>query len=689
VFIKKKAAFNILFVLGLILLLGHSLHYAFLTDDAFISFRYARNLGEGHGLVFNPGGERVEGYTNPLWVLILAFFMKIGFAPDQMAHILTLACTVLLWTLVARFIARISPESGPEWAIPLPLFFLAVTRSFAVWSTSGLETRLFELLIFAGVFRLIVELGVEGEKTKRWPLAGPILALAALTRPDGILIAASILGTAGLWALKTKSLRIRNLVVQATFFAVPVAAHFLFRCLYYGGWLPNTYYAKAAGQMWWGMGIKYVLCFTLEYAAWLWLPLLVLAWFHHRRNGTMLIPLLFGAVIIPHLLYVVSIGGDHFEYRPLDLYLPFIFLLLADGLREWAVRGIRRGWAAAYAAAIVFGLVWLPLGTHVQYPDRFEPGFPGLQASSSRADRFMDPRRDPVYRLPGLRSIGTTYQHLLKETTRHLVGFRQEGHKLFLGSLQSDSLALQRLKKEGLLPLDVHMALSSVGAIPYATDVKTLDRLGLTDAGVAHAAMPKGAHFIGHGKVATLDYAASRGVDLWAVDQAHPILSVRTRRLIRALWSSIGSETLIYGALVGEGEYLLVQFPQGAEKTMARFPGLDFRPVADPAVRDRIAAEAVETLRREKSSDSEARSALASWLALTGRLEDAVEAQEEVVAIDPDDVDTLFDYHALLLRAGAGERAGEVEARIRTLVKSRNSPAFIKAVEDLFRRAGK
>ncbi|MCY3959730.1 MAG: hypothetical protein OXG65_15775, partial [Chloroflexi bacterium] len=42
----------------------------FISDDAFISFRYVRNLLEGHGLVFNPG-EYVEGYTNFLWVLEL------------------------------------------------------------------------------------------------------------------------------------------------------------------------------------------------------------------------------------------------------------------------------------------------------------------------------------------------------------------------------------------------------------------------------------------------------------------------------------------------------------------------------------------------------------------------------------------------------------------------------------------
>src|SRR5688572_25266220 len=54
------------------LLGAHAWAYRFLTDDAFISFRYARNLARGAGLVFNPGEAPVEGYTNFLWVLLLA-----------------------------------------------------------------------------------------------------------------------------------------------------------------------------------------------------------------------------------------------------------------------------------------------------------------------------------------------------------------------------------------------------------------------------------------------------------------------------------------------------------------------------------------------------------------------------------------------------------------------------------------
>ena len=66
----------------------------FLLDDAFISFRYARNLLEGNGLVWNPG-ERVEGYSNFLWVLELAgIWAATGVPPEEAAWWLSVAYTV-------------------------------------------------------------------------------------------------------------------------------------------------------------------------------------------------------------------------------------------------------------------------------------------------------------------------------------------------------------------------------------------------------------------------------------------------------------------------------------------------------------------------------------------------------------------------------------------------------------------
>ena len=64
---------------------------AFYQDDAFISFRYAKNLVDGHGLVFNPG-ERVEGYTNFLWTLLMTIPIYFGYGPVVFSQMLGLVC---------------------------------------------------------------------------------------------------------------------------------------------------------------------------------------------------------------------------------------------------------------------------------------------------------------------------------------------------------------------------------------------------------------------------------------------------------------------------------------------------------------------------------------------------------------------------------------------------------------------
>src|SRR5205085_5178561 len=136
----------------------------FLTDDAYISFRYSRNLSHGFGLVFNPGFEAVEGYSNFLWTVVLALFDRLGMAADRVANPLLLAATVALWGMVVWFAARrTAPASA--WLVVVPATMLAATRSIAVWSTSGLETRLFEALLVGAALRLVIEL--EAARARR------------------------------------------------------------------------------------------------------------------------------------------------------------------------------------------------------------------------------------------------------------------------------------------------------------------------------------------------------------------------------------------------------------------------------------------------------------------------------------------------------------------------------------------
>jgi arabinofuranosyltransferase len=108
-------------------------------DDSFISFRYARNLVQGHGLVFNPG-ERVEGYTNFLWTALMAIAIAVGSDVIVASKIAaTAAGAVTLW-LTCRLGQQ---ELGDRWPGVIAAGMLALTAGFARYAMSGFTWPLF------------------------------------------------------------------------------------------------------------------------------------------------------------------------------------------------------------------------------------------------------------------------------------------------------------------------------------------------------------------------------------------------------------------------------------------------------------------------------------------------------------------------------------------------------------------
>ena len=637
----------------LAVLIAHALYYRYLCDDAFISFRYAHNLATGHGLVFNPGHERVEGYTNFLWVILLAAFDAAGAKPEIVAPVLSVLLTIVLWGLVAAASWRLIPDTGWRPAILLPTAWLAVTRSVAVWSTSGLETRLFEVLVFAGVFRLVEDIAAAGEGRRRAPLAAVLLALAALTRPDGMLVgAAALAAAAGLLAAKRR-LRLADLAAQALVFGAIVGGHVIFRHAYYGEWVPNTYYAKVGGRSWWGMGTAYAACFALEYAAWTWIPLLVAGGQGFVKDRRAEAPLLFAAAVLPHLVYVVSIGGDHFEFRPLDLYFPFVFVVMARGAAVLAGRVLPRWSVALYAVAVTVGLVAIPWQSHRQFPKEYAGGFPGQSATRGEGLRFLDPSRDGIYRWPGLRFLAAAHRDLLRSMTARLVGVRQEEHVLFLELVVPEGRRLAALVTAGVLPADTYLAISAVGAIPYYSNLRVLDRLGLTDAVVAKSA-PGEFRIMAHDKHATLEYAASRGVDLWSEHPVLPLARINDDALVWSLDAARAAETPVYFADAGGGEYLLAQLPQGIAKAASRFPRLTFHAAADDDAYATLLDGVIEARRRELKAaptSRDAREALGVALSARARDDEALPIFRGLAA--ENDADGWYNLGAILLRRGA------------------------------------
>ena len=279
----------------------------FITDDAFISFRYVRNLLDGHGLVFNRG-EYVEGYTNFLWILELAAIWRVlGIRPEDVAQWLSVAYTVGTIAVLLWWVARMPHLRQRGLIAWMALGLICGSTTFAVWTSGGgLETRQFTFFTLVAV----AVLSMFGANRRGLLAASLSLAAAALTRPEGLLVAACCVGwfVAHRW-ITARRVDWRGTLALAGPFVVLIGGHFLARFRYYGEWLPNTYYAKHVGP-WYESGFRYLWAAAIETGLYLLIPLALVAlrsrWREHRDGIYALVLLLVGT----HLAYLFEIGGD-------------------------------------------------------------------------------------------------------------------------------------------------------------------------------------------------------------------------------------------------------------------------------------------------------------------------------------------------------------------------------------------
>jgi arabinofuranosyltransferase len=259
-----------LFALSALLLGLHAASFwPFVTDDALISLRYARRLLDGHGLSWT-GAERVEGYSNPLWVLGCAALGALGLDLILAARVLGCACTLGAIALCMRCFPPRRGQAAVVGAI-VPIG-LASAGPLAAWSIGGLEGPLV-LLLLAAALRPLLALAAQADARCAWR-AGVPLALLCLTRPDGALFTALACGALVL----LHGLR-SGLPVAARLLGLPVLAVLgltAFRLAYYGDWVPNTAHAKAeVGAMSLKVGlVGYGLYALVPLCAWVALALL-------------------------------------------------------------------------------------------------------------------------------------------------------------------------------------------------------------------------------------------------------------------------------------------------------------------------------------------------------------------------------------------------------------------------------
>jgi hypothetical protein len=322
-------------------------HLRWLSDDAFISFRYARNWVDGNGLVFNVG-ERVEGYTNFLWVVLLAIPYTVGIDIPTTAVVLCLGSQIGVLIMTTRMIRRLAPEGRPV-VVSLAAIVLATSYLTATYATGGLETTFgaFLVLLAIDLVTRITEPGRSRAIKLMW--AGLCLIAATMAHPDHAIFYVALGGV-----LLVRRVPIKELLWYAAPFVIIFVPYFLIRWSYYGLPLPNTYYTKSGGAAYFSQGGFYLYASALSAGVLGVLPLAVYGAIKKRRD----LAVQFAIVAAPlYLLYVAKIGGDFMLGRLLIPALPLILVLAELGVRTLIVE---KRWKLAAPALAIASLACIP-----------------------------------------------------------------------------------------------------------------------------------------------------------------------------------------------------------------------------------------------------------------------------------------------------------------------------------------
>jgi len=302
------------------------------ADDPWITFRYSRNLVEGYGIVYNPGGEHVEGYTNFLWMIIVAFGLSVKIPPIIVTTIVSIPLVFATGILLHKSFQKIVNKDISQTSGWLPVTILSLIMPYAIWSLAGLETPLTGFLIMA----LVYSRSTIKNKNARAVAYGAILTLLLLDRTDGAIAVLGLFAFEITEWLAEKPRHLRHLLTRFAIIIAPILfvyfPYFLWRYDYFGYVFPNTYYAKLDGLELWVRivnGIRYLLS---SISGWMLVPMLFAFALPLLNRQALRNPIIRLALILLSLRlgFVLYSGGDVLPYaRFLVPSIPLIALLAA------------------------------------------------------------------------------------------------------------------------------------------------------------------------------------------------------------------------------------------------------------------------------------------------------------------------------------------------------------------------
>jgi len=216
----------------------------FTVDDAFISFTYSEHLANGFGLVWNIGQAPVEGYTDFLWVLIIAFTFLLKLDPVISTKVIgllsVLGITVLFWFISNDIFKN---KKNKYTAFSISTIFFLINPLTAIHTVSGLETMFYAFLLLGVVYSAWKIISFNNSKFI-WLFAFSALLLS-LTRPEGILISLGLIFLIiYVFYRKNKSLKLTPLIPILILYLVPIVIYMIFRISYFHMLLPISVLVK-------------------------------------------------------------------------------------------------------------------------------------------------------------------------------------------------------------------------------------------------------------------------------------------------------------------------------------------------------------------------------------------------------------------------------------------------------------
>lgn len=456
----------------------------FIKDDAYITFRYAHNLVTGNGLVFNRG-EHVEGFTNFLWVFVVAPFEALGWDVFQVCEVLGTLLGIACLALTVRMTEWLQPDRWRQagWWPLWGAMWLACSSSFVLWAQAGLEQPLASLLPIAGAFVLWRARACERPKDVRRHLTGGlVMGFGCMTRPELHLLAILVGVPLVVDAIRARRVTRAQLLYVAGILVVTVPCH-LFRVAYYGSLIPNTFYVKTGGgAAVWHVGLRTLRdMFLFNYAGWL----VVFAPLAFANRTRLVEKATMALIALAFMAYYVSVGVDEMQWHRLYLpALPFLCVLAALGARNLV---------------------------------EFVAGF----ASGEKRERLEIAATAGVWIAVAV-ACGTSYRFTYSE----MGGYN--GHGDLAGTFHPDlGKFLVRHERPHAL-----VAFQDMGSTPYhAPDIDFLDFFGLVDKTVAHARHDWGLHtFIGSTGDAQRQYDAQMRDYFFGRDPEWTIFTIYTPR---------------------------------------------------------------------------------------------------------------------------------------------------------------